>query len=671
MQALYKLLVASFLLASCAMVESTSSGRFGPDTASRSSNPAVESGPDGQTSFRPGAIFRGTDELTNRSALGDTRRSRAVIQVVDDELVQITLINASVASAAEAVLGETLKLHYSVSPEVTGTVTVQSTGPVPKAVLLNLFQASLESIGARLEERDGIVTVIPTSSGSRSFRNTNSKNLDGSSIIVAPLKFISVKQVVGVLSPLVDGGLRVTPDENRNLLLMSGSQAQLEAAVEALNIFDVDVLQGKSVALVQLEAADPEDVVRELQVIFQAEVGELLEGVIEFIPNNRLSSVLIITSRAQYLDRAQKWVRDLDVTASRSRRYTKVYSLQNREAVDIAPILDEFLSGGKPASSENEGGTSSLQTAGATSRVAADISRNALVVRALRVEHEEVRRLLVELDNRGRQVALEATIAEVRLNDDFEFGVRWFFETNSSAIRFTDANSGAVAPKFPGFSAAFPVGNVDVVINALAGVTDVKIISSPTLVVMDNKEALLKIGDQVPIATQSSTSNSSGDAPTVTNIEYRDTGVILKVKPQIGSSGNLVLNIDQEVSSVASSVSSGINSPTISQRQISTSVVLRDGATLALAGLIQETDTKTTTKVPVLGDAPIVGNLFKDKSSEKNRTELLLLIRPHIIENDDDAAGITSAWRSRLSKSASILNTGLGEPRHTLRDILE
>lgn len=664
------LLIAALALSSCDDVSHTSSGRFTPDVSRSSTDPARPgSGGEGRWAGQERQpVQRGSDEFINEDAVR-SRPSRAEIAIVDDSHVEITLVEASIGAAAEAVLAETLDRPYVIADGVEGTITIQSTGAIPKSALLELFEAALNTNGARLELEDGVFRIVPGSTGNRTFRTVNQGGVDGATIIVAPLRFVSAHQMAELLAPLTDEGLRVVTDADRNLIMLSGDAPQLEAAIDALNLFDVDVMQGKSIALVHLNAADPTAVVEELEAIFGAREGGLLDGVIEFHANDRLNSVLVITSRSSYLNDAQRWIRELDRTAGRSQQYTRVYPLQNRQAAELAPILNQLLGGSAtsdPSLSDEQGAT----TASASARVAADPERNALVVRGLQPDHAEVERLLHDLDSRAAQVALEATIAEVTLNDEVSLGVRWFFQDQGNQTTFTDATSGAVSQNFPGFSSLFTFGDSTAVLNALSGVTDVRIISSPTLMVLDNKEAELQIGDQVPVATQTSVASDQNDAPVVTSIDYRDTGVILRVSPQIGAGNTLTLEISQEVSSVSTTNTSGIDSPTIRQRQITTSVVLRDGATLALGGLVQERDNRTDSRVPGLGDVPFLGSAFRNRQSNKDRTELLILIRPRIIRTNSDADAFTSEWRSRLSEADSALQTGLGEPRHSLSDVL-
>lgn len=659
--------VISLALIGCAEAPSKSSGFFGSDVGGKP-NSSVRRGLSGPSSagVSPGSLERGTDEFINRDALSSNTASEAIVVPTDNDLVEVSLINASIAAAAKAILGDALKRQYTVSPEARGSITIQSTGPIPKSALLELFQASLSANNARIEKEGNTLKVVPGTSGNRSFRLASQGAGQGASVVVAPLEYVSASQMINLLEPLIEDGLRAVADKKRNLLLLSGPRDQVSAAIDALNLFDVDVLAGKSVALVQLAAADPEAIVDELNVIFETEEGGSLEGVVEFIPNNRLGSVLIISSRAKYLPRAQKWIRQLDKTASGAQRYIQTYDLDNRSAEEIAPVINALLSdAADDVAEESEGGAEA-----GTAKVAPDAGRNALVVRATRSEHREIQRLVHELDGAPQQVMLEATIAEVTINDQMGLGVRWFLRDGDFNFRFSDVATGAAGSTFPGFSAVFGSGGADAALNALANVTDVKIISSPTLMVLDNQEAVLQIGDQVPVATQTVVDTTTPNAPVVTTVEYRDTGVILNVTPNINRNGKVVLDVVQEVSDVSATNTSGIDSPTIRQRRIATNVLLQDGTTLALGGLVQENDNQTDTKVPGLGDVPILGAAFRNRQSTKRRSELLILIRPYVINSTEDATTVTEYWRTKLSGANTVLGAGLGSPRHQIGDVL-
>ena len=187
--------------------------------------------------------------------------------------------------------------------------------------------------------------------------------------------------------------------------------------------------------------------------------------------------------------------------------------------------------------------------------------------------------------------------------------------------------------------------------------TDVEIVSSPALTVLDNQMARLQVGDQVPVATSSAQSVVSSDAPLVTNIDYKDTGVILAVTPHINASGLVMLDISQEVSDVVSTTTSSLNSPTIEQRKINSSVAVRSGMDIVLGGLISTNRTKDNNGVPWLMDIPVIGNAFKSQATTTGtRTELLVFLRPTVLGTSADIRNVTNEIKSRMSGVSGAMN---------------
>jgi general secretion pathway protein D len=187
-----------------------------------------------------------------------------------------------------------------------------------------------------------------------------------------------------------------------------------------------------------------------------------------------------------------------------------------------------------------------------------------------------------------------------------------------------------------------------VVLNALSSVTDVNVVSSPQLMVLDHQIAILQVGDQVPIPTQQAQSVLTPGAPVINTIEYRDTGVILTVMPRVNSSGLVTLDITQEVSNVARTTSSTLDAPTINQRRITTSVIVQDGATVALGGLITDNTNRGKAGIPILADIPILGALFSNTNNAKKRTELLVMLSPKVVRNAQEAQERTDELRNSM-----------------------
>ncbi|MCP5092184.1 MAG: type II secretion system protein GspD, partial [Gammaproteobacteria bacterium] len=292
-------------------------------------------------------------------------------------------------------------------------------------------------------------------------------------------------------------------------------------------------------------------------------------------------------------------------------------------------------------------------------RVVADATKNAIVVWGNDTEQSAFARLIQTLDTTPVQVLLEATIAEVTLNDELDFGLRWFFENGNLTGTFSDASDGSVVSTFPGLSFTFGTASAGVALNALSSITDVDVVSSPSLLVIDNQEARLQIGDQVPIATQQVQDTTSSDAQIINTISFRDTGIVLRVRPRVSETGRVILDIEQEVSTVTETTTSGIDSPTISTRKIETTVAISDGQTIALGGLIKEGRNRTNSQVPGLGDVPVLGALFRSRKDTVARTELLVLITPRVIRNGAESRAITAELRERINGVTKLIKTGV------------
>jgi general secretion pathway protein D len=469
-------------------------------------------------------------------------------------------------------------------------------------------------------------------------------------------------------------------------------------------------MQGMSFALVPVKTSSPQAIARELDTIFDTEKG-LSKGMIRFVPNKRLNAVLVISSRAKYLRDASAWISKLDTLAETNESRLHVYNVQNRTASELAKVLQSVYrteNGGRvavesavapklepvaveapaqgdvteriastapaptapsPAGDETGAGPGSEeQNAGV--RLVADDSNNSLLVVSTDAEFERMLEVLQDIDSMPNQVLLEAVIAEVSLDDDLKFGVRWAFGSETDSGTFSDGNDGSVGSVFPGFSYFLRADNIRIALNAISSVTDVKVLSAPSLVVLDNRTAVLQVGDQVPIVAQQATSVDTPGAPLVSNVELKDTGVILSVTPRVNDSGRVILEIQQEVSSVVRTTTSGIDSPTIRQRKVKTSVVVSDGEALALGGLIQERETTNRSKVPVLGDVPLLGNAFRSTGNAVNRTELIIFIRPRVIRDLSEARQVTEEFRRQLSIEAPRVRHGTPEPGDELMRIV-
>jgi general secretion pathway protein D len=293
-------------------------------------------------------------------------------------------------------------------------------------------------------------------------------------------------------------------------------------------------------------------------------------------------------------------------------------------------------------------------------RITADVPNNSVLIYARPDEYKLIERTLIQLDRPKLQVAIDVTIAEVDLNDQLNYGVQFFLHggaisntvsgTIPSIVNNVSASNASSGTTGPGLTGGLNIiaGNPAsprVVINALSAITDVKILSNPSLVVVDNGDASFEVGDQVPVTTGSATVLSSNNA-IVNTVDYVNTGVILHVQPHVNYNGSVLLDIDQLVSTVPEGNTS--LTPTISQREVKSSISVVSGQTVLLAGMIQDQQTKSRGGVPILSQLPYVGAAFGTTSKIDVRTELIMFIRPTIVRDGADASRVAEELRAKM-----------------------
>lgn len=674
-------------------------------------------------------VARGTGQFTNAGSFEPAKTSSG------QDGITLNLLNVPVQQAAKIVLGDILKLNYTIADKAAGNVTLQTSAPVPVDGLIEAFEVALRTSGLAIVNSGGFYKIVPSTGVAQSGvpmatrRNTDSPGIQNQ---IIPIRHIGVADMKRVLEPIVPAGAVARIDPARNLMVVSGTQSELANINNLVQIFDVDYMKGMSFALYPVKTSDPEAISSELETIFGLDKEGPMKGVVRFIPNRRLGSVLVISSKPDQIAKAKGWIDKLDKAAQQGEQQLFVYKIQNRQAAELASLLQRVLTVGERRPSDAAGAVAPRFEAAATTapaedgrhsstatgssallgtaagdntsaarsflnssasqgfsnssggssanhghstapsfeaggtKVVADEQDNALVIQATPKEYQRILTILQRLDRQPTQVMLEAVIAEITLNDELKFGLKWYVEKNPSIFSFSDAANGAIASSFPGFSYFFSTKNLKFALDAMSAITKVNVVSAPSLMVMDNKKATLQIGDQVPIVTQTAQSVIATGAPAVNTITMKDTGVILSVTPRVNDSGRVVLDIEQEVSSVAKTTSSGIDSPTIQQRRIRTTITVRDGEALALGGLIQQNDSVTKTQVPILGNIPIIGPAFGTKSNDIKRTELVIFIRPQVVRDDGEAARVTEEFRSRIALEPLQPTRG---NRHYERDI--
>lgn len=604
-----------------------------------------------------------------------------------------------IAEVVKIILGEILGLNYVLDKNVSGTVNLQTSRPLTREALLPTLETLLLVNGAVLVKSQNFYEVVPVEAAPSGalVPRLNPEGMRGYQLLVIPLRYISAAELQKILEPLkpVKGLMRV--DETRNLLMVAGTQEELNNIRETVRVFDVDQLRGMSVGLLRLQEVDARVVLKELEAIFGDAASGPLAGMVRFLPIERLNALLVITPQAKYLDDARAWVERLDRAEGGQGPSMYVYHVQNGKAEHMAEILTQLFEGQRAAQEGEEGeeggamrgaepepatpdtpaaegeakagrapllitpgGEGASLEVGEVS-IIADDENNALLVMATPSDYEKVLQAIQKIDVLSLQVLVEATIVEVSLEDELRYGLQWFFKSSAGGkdARGTLGRFPLVTPTDltpTGSLTVFDAAGTRVLLDLLAADSKLNVVSSPTLMVLDNHTATIRVGDQVPVRT-SETTNTSGvisepvtepSALVTSTIQFRDTGVLLEVKPRVNSGGLIVLEITQEVNDVSPTTTSGIDSPTINQRRITTSVAIQSGETLVLGGLIKENNDRTSEGLPYLRHVPVLGWLFGSQGKKQGRTELVVMITPTAVTSLNEARDVTQEYRNKL-----------------------
>lgn len=632
---------------------------------------------------------------------GSGRFTRPVgggVTVPDDgEPVEINLVNTDIRSAVDAVLGGMLGLNYTIDPRVQGQVTIRTSRPLPRSQALGAVDAALRGQGFAIIDSGGFHQVVPLADAASQAPVTQGRLAEraaGFVTTIVPVTQVGVAELDKMVRPLTRAGFIQQADPVRNIFIVSGTSQEVAGFTDLVASFDVDWLAGLSFAIHTLRHVEPARLETELRQALMLEGGPM-QGMVEFVPLPRLNALLVAAKRPGLLPTIAQWVERLDRQGPDGGRVMHYYEVQNGSAPDLAAALNRLAGQGgesdarsgdgkvaaatgstptlpagmrlesrAPAESVATEAASSSGTDGAEElkgvRVVADARRNALLIMGTASQFAILEQALAKLDAPREQVLIEATIAEVTLTDDLNFGVQWFLSRGNNNVGFSTAPT--VGPVFPGFNYSFLTPDSGVVLNTLSSVTDVQVLSAPRLMVLNNEKARLQVGDQVPVIVQQSTGVQIGNAPLVNSVEMRDTGVILEVTPRINRSGAVVLEVNQEVSSVATTTTSGIDSPTIRQRRVNSIVSIQDGETVALGGLISDSQTSGGSGIPYLRDVPVLGKLFGTDKRGKGRTELLVFLRPVIVRDAARAREVTDALRASMGRLEALADIGDAAP---------
>lgn len=626
--------------------------------------------------------------------------------------------NAQIQEVVRAILGDALGANYVIDPEVSGRVTLSSARPISKANLIPILESLLRmNEAALLTEGDFYRVVYDSNVGNLSVGGPGRAN-PGYGLTVLPLRFVSAKTMLGLIDGFATRPDSIRVESASNMLLIVGTAAERRTAVETVLSFDTDWMADQSVAIYPVRQVRPETIIPELERIFDVQDGRPGAELIQFVPMARLKAILVVSSRSDLIRRAGTWVSRLDQQSSAVENTVHVYRVKYRDARLLVEILSGVFGGSvittsaqDPGAQVQEGFVSfesstegedlgedgdevedlASQTgntfdqvsdpiastgsgsdlfsggggggSGSGPRFSADTANNSVIVYADGDTYRKVLAALRQIDVPPLQVAVNVVIAEIRLNDELRYGVQYFIQSGDigldddvGSIGLFNTVANTIDRQLPGFN--FLIGSEstpDVIISAFDQITDVSVLSSPSLVVVENQSAVLQVGEEVAVTTRQSESVVNPDSPIVNEVEYRDTGIILNVTPRVAENGVISLTVAQEISDVIA----GQNTltPTFTKRRISSQISVASGQTVLLGGLIDETNELDDSGIPGLHRLKGVGGLFGTDIKKASRNELIVLIRPTVIRQGQDAQHVAEELRARMW---NMQNSGLG-----------
>ncbi|MBI3898587.1 MAG: type II secretion system secretin GspD [Gammaproteobacteria bacterium] len=595
--------------------------------------------------------------------------------------------------------------NFLLDPRVKGQITIISAKPVSRSSAYQIFLSALKAQGFTAVEGSGLVKIIPTGEAKMSADVFKDAPKGGEQITthVAVLQNVSATQMVPLLRPLMAPTSQLSAYEGANALILTDYADNIRRMLKIIERIDQPTSSDVTVVPVQhASALDLADLIARLAAAPGANIpgqpgmpGGGGGDRFTIIPDLRTNSLLIRTDNPGRLEQLRTLITKLDVPATTGGQ-TRVIYLRNAEAIKLVEVLRGLLAG--EARSQQAAATAVAATPGVgvarpanrtaeSSLIQADESTNALIINASDAVYNNLRAVIEKLDVRRAQVLVEALVAEVKNTNSSELGIQWASGGKAgegAVVGATNYTNGAslfgtvIDPKSSlgsaaGFTLAFlgkkitladgtEIRSLGALARALETRSLANVLSTPHLMTLDNAEATITVGDNVPFITGSTTSTTGGTTNPFQTVERKDVGIKLKIKPQISEGGGVRMDIAQEISAVtATGRSVGAADLIVSVRKVETKVLVDDGNTVVLGGLLEEKSNDARQEVPLLGRIPLLGALFRSKTTDKTKTNLMVFLRPSIIRTAEDGYRLTTDRYNAIRAQSDKNNNGPAE----------
>lgn len=613
---------------------------------------------------------------TKRSA-ADAKVSTDIASRQGDEVGAINLQQVPLPNFVQIVYTEMLKRNVNIDPAVIARkdlVTFRAPASQSAAQLETAIKLLLKSYQIAVVDVGGLVRVLPDNAQLGDLPEIRrSEALPDTPLPLRPvyqlveMRSVRQNEVAMWLKTLFANRVNIQEDVTRNALLLNGTPDNMQAALEAIRMLDQPLMSGRRSIALTPAYLSVDDLAKRLVEVLTAQgyaVAPLgpLQGVrypVTLLPVSAVNAVYVFAVSDEVLKHVEQWARTLDKPSERGvGKNFFTYQVRHKDASDLAKTLDQLLGASRGRISGAPTGSAASSGSAAAARltsVVVDQSSNMLIFQAEPDEYSQISSLLQMLDRPAKAALIEVTVAELSTIDSSQLGIEWLASHdygNGKIGRFGTQGGTGIGNSGFNFRLLDSAGSVKAALNALASTNQATILSSPRVQARNGEQAIIQVGQEVPIITSQQTTTGTITTPTQTGVlqtvQYRSTGVILKVKPVIHSGDQVDIEVEQEVSAAAAT-NTGVNtSPTFSTRKLSTKMTLRNGATVMMGGLISNDTSQGSAGIPFLKDIPLIGNLFSTRTTGGNRRELVILITPYILNDSSEAEAMTAAFRKQL-----------------------
>jgi general secretion pathway protein D len=632
-------------------------------------------------------------------------------QQADNSPVELHIFNQDIRQVIQ-IIGNALQLNYIIDPMVRGTVDINTSDTLRRSDLLPILESILKINGATMIRTGNFYQIVPANTAAKQpieVIDQQARVAPDDQIVmqIIRMKFVAASEMSRILTPYLSDAGTVVVHETGNIMLLTDRRSNIRKLLEIVDIFDTASFQGERIRLLPVKNNRARDVVDDLKTIFTGYALSDKQSAIRFIVIERLNAILVVTPNPDVFPEVERWLGVLDqpVVLAGIRNY--VYKVKNSKAVDLQRVLvdlyDVGFQGslpvtatpsytgvqqqgtalGQPQTPAGQSGQSGQPTQQAQSgqpfqtpagspanlpsgnqsaiRIIADELNNALVIKATPQQYAEIEKTLEQLDVLRRQVLIDAQIYEVVLDDSLQFGVTAALQnrsaSNQTTAAFSAPSGGLSSLSLNTFALIGRTRELQLFLSATENRSRVRTLSAPSVLVTDNGVAQVQVGTEVPVPTSSSVTpvQSGGTNLFAQTIQFRNTGVILQVKPQVNESGNVTLDIAQEVSQAGANTISAIVAPVIGKSSVTSQVVVEDGQTIAIGGFIRENNELARNRIPLVGRVPVLGAVLGNTRNASNRTELIVLITPHVLRTHIDADLATDELKSKLKEIKRLL----------------